>query len=102
MEVRDAAGNRRYRVWIVVTKDWRPEGWRDVPRCAKVVEAATAASLSAEDAALFVEGFNRQMLVEERGLWAVIVPVHLLYEGDLRPGQILRSDRLLSSPISTD
>ncbi|REJ66204.1 MAG: hypothetical protein DWQ31_15535 [Planctomycetota bacterium] len=81
------ATEQGHRVWIVQVDNWQPRAWSETPPRATTVEVAIDGCVSAEDAALFVEGFNRRMLAERRDLWAVIVPVKTRYQGDLLPGQ---------------
>ena len=103
MEVFAATGEQRFRVWIVQTENWQPCGWQDVPRHATAVEEAEPGCHTAEEAALFAEGFNNeQMLASGQHLWAVVVPVDLQYTGDLCPGQLVESDDLLHSPLPAD
>jgi hypothetical protein len=60
--------------------------WSDRPPLATAIEPLSEATYDAENAQLFLQGFNSQMLLSERGLWAVAVPVTLRFEGDLQPG----------------
>jgi hypothetical protein len=102
-----------YRIWIAGYDDWQPSYWHDVPPRAIALEPAEAAALSAAQAQSFLEGFNSQMLhsrieerqIEERQsrrspsrqaakrLWAVAVPVTVLYEGDARAGETVVGHR---------
>ena len=62
----------------------------DVPPRATALEPVARALYSAEEAALFVEGFNGSMLCGDRPLWAVAVPITIRYEGDVQPGMVVR------------
>jgi hypothetical protein len=83
-----------YRIWIAGYDDWRPTDWRDVPPRAIALEPAEAAPLSAVQARAFLEGFNGQMLLERKRLWAVAVPVTVGYEGDARASEIVTGRRV--------
>jgi hypothetical protein len=76
-----------YRVWVTHYRDWHPASWLDVPPVAVAIEPVSDATFSAEDAELFLQGFNSQLLQDTRGLWAVAVPITLRFEGDLHPGE---------------
>ena len=43
--------------------------------------------MSARQARLYTQSFNRTILAARRQVWAVAVPVIVRYEGDLLPGQ---------------
>jgi len=77
---------RRYRVWIVEYGDCRPRDPGEVPPRARPLEPAEEGTMSAAEAALYTQSFNRAMLGRSRRLWAVAVPVNICYEGDLQPG----------------
>ncbi len=79
-----------FRLWIARYDDWRPERWNDAPPLATALELIEDSSFSEEEARLFLEGFNSQMLVSDRPLWAVAVPVVLRYDGDPQPGEPIR------------
>ncbi len=79
--------------WGDDLRQWRPMCWADRPPLATALEPVSDA-ISAEDAQLFLEGFNSQMLRDERELWVVAVPVTLRYEGDLRPGDEIRNSEI--------
>jgi hypothetical protein len=79
----------RYRVWIASYKDWAPQNCRDVPPDAVASEPAEPGTMSAAQAARYVEAFNRTALARQRKLWAVALPVTLHYEGEPVPGQPL-------------
>jgi hypothetical protein len=64
-----------YRLWIATYSDWRPSEWNQVPPRATALEPVDDGLVSADEAALFLEGFNRSMLGEhDRPIWAVAVP----------------------------
>ena len=91
------------RIWIAGYDDWQPTDWHDVPPRAIALEPAEAAPLSAAQAQSFLEGFNRQMLdgqllhtrmrCNAKRLWAVAVPVTVLYDGDARSGEAVAGHR---------
>jgi hypothetical protein len=83
-------GDERFRVWIVACDGPRPAGWRDAPACAVALEPAEAGTMSARQAGLYVEAFNRTASDSPRNQWAVALPVSIRYEGDPQPGQRLR------------
>jgi hypothetical protein len=78
-----------FRLWIARYDNWRPERWNDAPPQATALELIEDSSFSEEEARLFLEGFNSQMLAADRPLWAVAVPVVLRYDGDPRPGELI-------------
>jgi hypothetical protein len=104
---------QRFRIWITGYDDWQPTDWHDVPPRAIALEPAEAAALSAAQAQSFLEGFNRQMLHDRLSdgqeiegskgdgkqlrpaarLWAVAVPVAVLYEGDAQSGESVSGHR---------
>ncbi|MEX0675976.1 MAG: hypothetical protein WD063_02795 [Pirellulales bacterium] len=80
------SGERLFRLWIAMYRDWRPERWNDSPPEATALELVEDAAYSAEEAALFLEGFNSAMLEHDRPIWAVAIPIAVHYEGDAAPG----------------
>ena len=103
----------RYRVWKVRhATSWRPTAWDEIPPDAVAVEPAAGECLAAEEARLFLAGFNQAMLTAgplsappdevptpsvsdpELPLWAVAVPVEVEYRGDLRRGDRLSARQL--------
>ena len=87
----DHVASRRFRVWIVRYDDWQPEDLRGVPPRAMALEPAERGTMSARQAAMYTEAFNRAALAASRRLWAIALPVQLRYEGDPRPGEVLVS-----------
>jgi len=80
----------RYRVWIVACGQGHPARCSDVPPDAIALKPAEDDSLSAAEAARYVEAFNRAVLGGRRRIWAVAIPVGgVWYEGEPRPGQPL-------------
>lgn len=79
-----------FRLWIARYENWRPQRWNDAPPQATALELIEDSSFSEEEARLFLEGFNSQMLASDRPLWAVAVPVVLRYDGDPQPGEPIR------------
>ena len=47
--------------------------------------------MTARKARRYVEAFNRSALGGVRKVWAVALPVRIRYEGDPRPGELVRS-----------
>ena len=80
------SGQRLFRLWIATYEDWRPLRWNDAPPRATALELVEDAAYSADEAALFLEGFNSGMLEHDRPIWAVAVPIAIRYEGDAVPG----------------
>ena len=76
-----------FRIWVVRYGRWRPGVWSDLPPRSLAVAPAESSPLPVEEALPFLEGFNRTMLTRRDRLWAVAVPVTILYQGDLRVGQ---------------
>jgi hypothetical protein len=83
-------GERVFRLWIATYADWKPARWSDLPPRATAVEPVEEATYSADEAALFLEGFNSAMLECDRPIWAVAVPIVIRYEGDAVPGAPVR------------
>ena len=54
------------------------------------MEPVDQALCTAEEAALFLQGFNSSMLAHHEPIWAVAVPITLCYEGDAVPGLPVR------------
>lgn len=75
-----------FRLWIATYADWSPAHWSDSPPQARALELVEDAAYSADEAALFLEGFNSAMLELQRPIWAVAVPIVVRYEGDVQPG----------------
>ena len=80
----------RFRVWIAGYDSRQPDGYRDAPATATALEPAEDGTMSAEQAAVYVEAFNRAAGGKGRGIRAVALPVTLRYEGEPRPGQELQ------------
>ncbi len=78
---------RGYRVWLVGYRRWRPRHWWAVPPRAVALRPMHQQLLSSDQAAAYVETFNRRMLARPKRLWAVAVPVVMRYAGDLDYGQ---------------
>lgn len=87
---RSHAAARLFRLWIARYANWRPQGWSDTPPEATVLQPVDDAVYSAEEAAVFLQGFNSEILGHEPSLWAVAVPVTLVYQGDVQAGQIVQ------------
>jgi hypothetical protein len=80
-------------VWIAAYDRWQPRGCGDVPPEAVALEAAEAGTMSAAEAAAYVEAFNRAVLGRSRRIWAVALPVSICYDGDPQPGQTIFTSR---------
>ena len=52
-------GPKRYRVWIAAVSDWQPQYCTDVPPTAVAIEPAEEGTMSARQAAGYIEAFNR-------------------------------------------
>jgi hypothetical protein len=85
-----APGAPRFRLWIASYSDWQPAAWNQVPPRATAVEPVDQALCTAEEAALFLQGFNSSMLAHHEPIWAVAVPITLCYEGDAVAGSPVR------------
>ena len=79
------------RVWIVRYGESVPTGWHDVPPGAVAIEPAEGHAMTTRQARRYVEAFNRSALGGVRKVWAVALPVRIRYEGDPRPGELVRS-----------
>ncbi len=89
MNYTDHFGGDRFRVWIARYEHWQPAGYGEVPPAAVAVEPAEGDVMSAEEAATYVEAFNRVALGRSGKLWAVALPVYVRYEGEPEPGQTI-------------
>lgn len=76
-----------FRLWTVRAENWLAQHWHDVPPGAIALEPVEDALYSEDEAAIFVEIFNRAMLAEARPLWIVAVPVRYRLDGDAVAGQ---------------
>jgi hypothetical protein len=91
MQNMTTGGQPMFRLWIATYVDWRPSHWNQTPPQATAVEPVENALYSDDEAALFLEGFNQSMLLEDGPrIWAVAVPVTVRYDGDARPGRPVR------------
>jgi hypothetical protein len=77
-----------FRVWLARYYDWEPCEWYEVPQDATALEPVDGC-MTADEAALFLQGFNQAMLRQPRQIWAVAIPVSVRYDGDLEPGMIV-------------
>jgi hypothetical protein len=81
-----------YRVWIARCESWQPAHNQDIPPRAVAIRPAEPGTYSRRAAARYVEAFNRAALSRGHArVWAVAVPVTIVYEGDPRPGELLES-----------
>ncbi len=90
MERTTPGGAPMFRLWIATYTDWRPTHWNQVPPRAIALEPVEDALYSSDEAALFVEGFNRSVLSGDHMIWAVAVPITVRYEGDATAGMPIR------------
>jgi hypothetical protein len=79
----------RYRAWIVRYEGRRPGAWCDVPAGAIAIEPAEKGTMTAGQAQRYVEAFNRAIASSPRKIWAVALPVSILYVGDAEAGRTL-------------
>ena len=84
----------RFRVWIARCEHCQPGGYGKVPPAAVAVEPAEQDTMSADEAATYVEAFNRAALGRSGRLWAVALPVTVSYEGEPRPGEVIEVHRV--------
>ncbi len=91
MDGKARAAASRCRVWIVRYAAAAPADWHDVPAGAVAVEPAERRLMTTSQAERYVEAFNREALGRGRRVWAVALPVRIRYEGDPRPGELLRA-----------
>ena len=84
----------RYRVWLIAYEDWRPRSWRSRPPRGVALEPAEEQLFTADEAAVFVESFNRTILKAPKNVWAVAIRVRVRCDGDLQPGQPLTRELL--------
>jgi hypothetical protein len=96
--MRDSNSSTRhqYRVWLCAFTDWEPRDSDDLPPSATAVEPAENGTMSALQAARYVQAFNARMMAVGRRLWAVAIPVSITYQGDPSPGQSLSVSQALS------
>lgn len=92
-----------FRLWIATYgDDWRPTCWSDMPLRATAVELVEDRLYSAEEAAMFVAGFNGQVLQSDKPVWAVAVPVRICYLGDAQPGAVVRGHSFVGDALSAN
>jgi hypothetical protein len=90
MDERRTRTPQMFRLWIATYSDWRPTRWNESPPQATALELVEDAVFSADEAALFLEGFNSSMLSHGQRIWAVAIPVTVRYDGDVQPGVTVR------------
>ena len=83
----DSPGELQYRIWLCAFMDWEPRDSSDVPPSATAVEPAENGTMSADQAARYVQSFNTRMMAVGRRLWAVAIPVSIRYQGEPSPGK---------------
>lgn len=93
---------QRFRLWIATYGDWRPTCWSDMPPRATAVELVEDRLYSAEEAAMFVAGFNSQVLRSDKPVWAVAVPVTTCFLGDAEPGAVVRGHAFAREALSAN
>lgn len=92
-----------YRVWIARCESWQPAHNQDIPPRAVAIRPAEPGTYSRRAAARYVEAFNRAAL--NRGharVWAVAVPVTIVYQGDPRPGELIESQGRAERDLLTE
>jgi hypothetical protein len=102
MDSGPAGSQQRFRLWVATYGDWRPTCWSDVPLRATAVELVEDRLYSADEAAMFVAGFNSQVLASDKPVWAVAVPVTTCYLGDAEPGAFVRGHAFARDAISAN
>ncbi|HEX4132488.1 MAG TPA: hypothetical protein VHZ24_20825 [Pirellulales bacterium] len=83
----------RFRLWLSSCSAWKPVSWADVPATAVAIAAAESGTFSSAEAAVYLEGFNSQMLQTDASRWLVAVPVRVRYEGDAVRGNFVHGSR---------
>ena len=86
MESVRRGGAQMFRLWITTYTGRRPAQWNQAPPQATALEVVEDTLYSAEEASLFLEGFNRVMLEHDQPIWAVAVPITVRYDGDAQAG----------------
>jgi hypothetical protein len=89
-----------YRLWIARFENWQPQSWSDVPPRVRPIEAAVEGCFNAAQAEAFIQGFNTQILHDEKEFWAVATNVTAQYQGDLEPAGWISASRLLHCTAS--
>lgn len=102
MDERRTRTPQMFRLWIATYTDWRPTRWNETPPQATALELVEDAVFSADEAALFLEGFNSSMLPYGQRIWAVAIPVTVRYDGDPQAGAIVRGFVFGEETTSTD
>ncbi len=83
-------GEVRFRVWIATCNEpCRGDALFHEPETVAALEPAEEGPMSAEEAAVYVEAFNRAATDQRRKFRAVAVPVTVIYRGEPRPGEAL-------------
>lgn len=94
---------QRFRLWIATYgDDWRPKCWSDMPPRATAVELVEDRLYSAEEAAMFVAGFNSRVLRSDKPVWAAAVAVTTCYLGDAKPGAIVQGHAFAREAFSAN
>ena len=79
----------RYRIWIVRYEGLSPGSPHDIPPNAIALELAEQGTMALPLARRYVEAFNRAVERRARKVWAVAVPVQIVYAGEPQPGEVL-------------
>ncbi len=83
-------GAMRFRVWITTCNGHcRGDTFVLQPETVVALEPAEEGPMSAEEATVYVEAFNRAATDRRRKFRAVAVPVTVIYQGEPRPGEAL-------------
>ncbi len=102
MDTLSGRSSQMFRLWIATYTDWRPSRWNESPPRATALELVENALYSADEAAMFLEGFNGSMLEHDQPIWAVAVPIKVHYEGDAQPGTIVEGYVFADEHAATD
>jgi len=102
MKDADHAGNGPFRVWIASYDRWPPQPDHDAGPTAVALEPAEENTMSAAEAAVYVEAFNREALRRGRNLRAVAVPVTVRYVGEPLPGTRLCDQIPHQEPVGAE
>ena len=102
MDSGPVGSQQQFRLWITTYGDWCPTCWSDLPIGATAVELVDDRLYSAEEAAMFVAGFNAQVLGSDKAVWAVAVPVTICYLGDAQPGALVQGHAFAREVLSAN
>lgn len=91
-----------YRVWIVNRGGWLPTTWSAMPpEHSTVVGLQEDTDYTYGEAMVCVEAFNQRMMHDRsRNEWAVMVPVEVVYHGDLVAGEQMRRRSIVTCVVT--